>query len=103
MKTQIGREIDPKNPNVRTYTSHTELTRVPCIVERGVALDTDDDTVTFAEALLTIPGVIAVMVRPYDARVMKATSFQWDEIEPALLRLFGAFNIGEGRLEASNE
>ena len=96
--TKIQRVLSP-DPDQRVYFSHEELTAKIEMAERGDG----EEHGTFMTALLEIPGISVVALRPYTAVIVKAPSFDWAEIEPSLLRLMTAFNAGEGALQGVPE
>lgn len=114
MPIQIGREMTP-DADVRVYSSKALLTEQRCeVVMKGNApsggflaelpmpgLNTDAGPV--AAALVEIPGVAMVQVFSYKAAVSKAPTWEWSEIEPFILRLFGALNSSLERIEAQFE
>ncbi|MHA1215926.1 MAG: hypothetical protein ACTSPX_01195 [Candidatus Thorarchaeota archaeon] len=94
-KLKIGRmEADE---NVRIYFSKQVLTNHPMAGEPGIPSNN-----SFLDAVLDIPGVDLAEVHRYHIKVLKSPMWNWSEIEPCMLRLLAAFNLGEGCLASPN-
>lgn len=86
----VARQIFPDVPNIRSYHVREILTDQPLMAERGCG-ETPNG---LANTVLTFPGVMACVIKPYTLEVMKNPLHKWDEIERALLPLLAAFNCG---------
>jgi hypothetical protein len=93
---KIRRLIPKDDPETRVYFSRTELTKKNIMGIRGEFPLPNNSILT---AVLEIPGVAQAGVQPYCVVVGKAPTYEWPEIEPSVVNLLSAFNIGEGRLE----
>lgn len=93
MPIQI-RRMKTDDPHTRCYFSHTELVSRPEQCIRGMRVRSP-----VLKAVLEIPGVAMASVQTYNIIVTKPPTFEWSEIEPSLLRLLSAFNLGAGALE----
>ena len=97
MKLQLRRGTpDPNDLNLRVFFSHEELTSKTCCGTRGFLLEEDNPVL---EVLLQIRGVVHCSLSPYSVAIVKAPTWEWEDIEPSLLRLLSTFNLGEGSLE----
>jgi hypothetical protein len=99
-KLQIQRLIPENDPHTRAYFSRTQLTNKPAIAWRGTKEARRDPVLAL---VLEIPGVANAAVTAYSLSVLKAPTWEWEEIEPSILRLMTAFNLGEGVLESEKE
>lgn len=95
-KLQLKRFIPPNNADVRIYFSRTPLTEKSAVAERGRSTNNP-----VLACILTVPGIAGARVTPYSLLVRKAEMFEWEEIEPSLLRLLTSFNAGLDGLEES--
>jgi hypothetical protein len=94
---QILRKIFEDNNNMRVYYSRARLVAPSVPVEIILnGMHTDNE---IAAILANLDGVSAIEVFAWSVAVQKAPSFTWDEIEPNVLRILGAFNQP---LESSN-
>lgn len=96
MSVKIRRLIPKDDPETRVYFSRTELTKKNIMGIRGEFPLPNNSILT---AVLEIPGVAQAGVQPYCIMIGKAPTYEWPEIEPSVVNLLSAFNLGEGRLE----
>lgn len=82
-------------PLMRVYFSRAILAKTTENVERGGKVKNP-----VLESALEIPGVERAQVTPYSLAIMRAPMFAWNEIEPRVMALLEALNIGEGSLMA---
>ena len=94
-KLKIQRLCPESDPHTRIYFSRAELTKLAVTSPRGMRGIRDP----VLKAVLEIPGVAMSHVSPYSILVVKAPTYEWDEIEVDIMRLLTAFNLGEGALE----
>ena len=90
----------PLHPDARTYNSRAKLTDLVEAGERGIP---DPNRSALVESVLDIEGIIFCRAHVYSLTVVKASSFDWYEIDGPMTKLIDAFNIGEGRLNAEPE
>lgn len=86
---KLQRQQVEGDPQTRVYHSRTPLTNRP--EEMAYAMQRPRNAVL--EAVVRIRGVECAKVRPYVLIVRRAAMFEWDEIEPSLLRLIASFNL----------
>lgn len=101
MKVQIKRLLHPENSDMRAYFTRTVLTEVSMVMRRGMEAYLAEDAPKNAlmDATLEIPGVVEIQLQPYILTLTKVPTYGWEEIEPTVLRLLSAFELGEGSLE----
>lgn len=94
---KISRKIFEDNNDMRVYYSRVRLVSLGVPVELMLnGMKTDNELGTI---LANIDGVAAVELYAWSAVIQKSPVFTWQEIEPTILKILGAFNQP---LESSN-
>lgn len=88
-KFQISRKILENEKDARMYFTRTRLCDQPMVVEAGTEQSCPN---TLVGALLEIDGIAAVELHMYHVAVHKSPMYDWDEIEPRMLRLLSAMH-----------
>lgn len=76
------------DPMYRIYHSRYELSATVEAGIRGIPVEAP-----VLEAALAIAGVAKAMVHAYELHVVCSPMYEWEEIEPALLKLLASFNL----------
>lgn len=86
---KIGRQLFDSMPECRAYHTRSPLTSLPC--EMGAKNEEVENSLL--ESILSIHGVAACQLTPYVAAVVKATMFNWDEVEPKVKALLTSLEL----------
>lgn len=82
----VVEQIDA-DESVREFHVNFELTSLVCqYISRNEAT-TEVEFSPLAEALVELPGVVSVIVRPYSVHVIKGRAFDWPQITQAVEEL----------------
>lgn len=108
------------NDSIQIYHSRAKLTGTPVAGECGMMLvgalrgiDGNDmsvgdateanNTGSLMDTVLSIPGVTFVEIHAYHVQIHKSPVFKWSEIDPKMIGLLHAINLGDEGIDAVPE
>jgi len=87
--TAIQREKCPDDKNMRAYHSRVKLSSDPLeLLLNGMRSENE-----IPSEIVNMPGVNSVEAYVFMIVVRKSPAFEWEEIEPNILRILAAFNM----------